>query len=77
MCPACLMEVETQLRHKIGVQFAHVTHEPKPGAQYSDKRNIATGVIIYNLRLTNLKKLEKCIKDNKYKASEITESGQW
>jgi copper chaperone CopZ len=77
MCPACLLEVETQLRHKVGVQFAHVTHEPKPNFQTTDKRNIADAVIIYNLRLTNLKKLEKCIKDNKYKASEIIESAQW
>jgi hypothetical protein len=78
MCPACLLELEGKLRHQLGVTFSHIKREPAPPTQSNKAtHNIATAVVIYDLRFVDLNQLEHCIKSEKYKASEIAESAQW
>jgi hypothetical protein len=79
MCQGCLLELEGKLRHQLGVTFSHVTREPVPQQQQSDKivHKVATAVVIYDLRFIDLNEIEKCVKRNEYKASEIIESAKW
>jgi predicted pyridoxine 5'-phosphate oxidase superfamily flavin-nucleotide-binding protein len=78
MCPACLLELEGNLRHQLGVTFSHIKREPaSPTQSNKATHNIASAVVIYDLRFIDLNQLERCIKSDKYKASEIAESAQW
>lgn len=77
-CLACLLDLQEQLQHKRGVEFVQVRRAPAPQAEAREnRRNIASAVIVYDLRFTNLKRLDKCIRSAKYQASEIVESKQW
>ncbi|HEY9775547.1 MAG TPA: heavy-metal-associated domain-containing protein [Planktothrix sp.] len=77
MCPACLMELEGKLKHTLGVTFAKVNRETTAQAQESGGHHVASAVVIYDLRFANLKKIEACVKDDKYKPSDLAESSQW